>query len=444
MNSTSITRRASLRMLPAAYASQTLLAQGNGAPKSPRPDMRWWLDARFGMFIHWGVHTIIARDIWNMDHEAIPVEEYRRLGQHFRPAIGAPRAWARLARETGQKYMVLTTKNHDGYCLFDTKTTDFCATKQACGRDLVAEFVEAARAEGRRVGFYFSMMDWFHPDGIRCSVDERARRRFVDYIHAQVHEICSNYGKIDILWWDGIWPLDAAGWESEKLQKRIRELQPGIIINDRSGLPGDFSTSEQKIEPAAKGRPWEACMTTNGAWGYVAADEGWKSPQTVLSNLVTCCRGGGNFLLNISPKADGSVPVGAVRLLQDVGQWMSKYGDTIYGTERCNVSRSNYVNFTRKGNTLHMYVTRWPGQTITLARFTSKVKRAWWVGSGKTVNFVQSEFKDPHEPPIDIRLFRVQFTDLPATRPEMLPVIAAEFESEPEQDLKYSRWGRKT
>jgi alpha-L-fucosidase len=405
--------------------------------------MDWWTQSRFGMFIHWGVHTIIARDIWNMEHEAIPPDEYRQLGKMFRPPAGCAREWARLARETGQKYMVLTTKNHDGYCLFDTKTTDFCATKQACGRDLVAEFVEAARAEGRRVGFYFSMMDWIHPDGIRCVVDEAARRRFVEYTHAQVHEICSNYGKIDILWWDGAWPLNAEGWEAEKLQKWIREKQPGIIINDRGGLKGDFTTSEQKIEPAEEGRAWEACMTINGAWGYVAGDENWKSPQTILSNLITCARGGGNFILNISPKSNGSVPEGSVRVLEQVGRWMAMYGDTIYGTERCKVSRSNYLNFTRKQNTLYLHVTRWPGKVITLARFTSQVKSARWVASGQPVRFEQARENDPREPELPFPLYRVKFFDLPETAPGMLPVIAVEFDAEPAQDVKFPRWGKK-
>ncbi|MCX6624174.1 MAG: alpha-L-fucosidase [Acidobacteria bacterium] len=255
--------------------------------------LRWWTEARFGMFIHWGVHTVIARDIWNMDHEAIPVDEYRQLGKRFMPTPGAPRVWAKLARQAGQKYMVLTSKNHDGYCLFDTKTTDFCSTKQACGRDLVGEFVEAARAEGRRVGLYFSMMDWFHPDGIRCVVDEASRKRFVEYIHTQVREICTNYGKLDILWWDGDWPLDPKRWEAEKMSRMIFQLQPDIVINNRGAMKGDFSTPEQKIEAADQGRAWETCMTINGAWGYTKADENWKSPASTLGSLITCARGGG-------------------------------------------------------------------------------------------------------------------------------------------------------
>ena len=430
--------------------SRRAFLAGAGAAAAFRPSvavadsrMDWWTQARFGMFIHWGVHTIIARDIWNMEHEAIPPAEYRELGKKFRPPAGCARAWARLARQAGQKYMVLTSKNHDGYCLFDTKTTDFCATKQACGRDLVAEFVEAARAEGRRVGLYFSMMDWIHPDGIRCAVDEAARRRFVDYIHAQVHEICSNYGKLDILWWDGPWPLNAAEWEAEKLEKHVRELQPDIIINDRGAQKGDFSTSEQKIEPAKEGRPWEACMTTNGSWGYFAADENFKPPESLISNLITCARGGGNLILNIGPRSDGSVPEGSVRSLERVGQWMSENGEAIYGSELCKVTRSNYVNFTRRGNTLYIHVTRWVGPVITLSRFTSRVKSARWLSTGKAVKFEQARQDDPREPSIGFPLYRVKFTDLPAAAPEMIPVIAVEFEAEPVQDLKFPRWMHK-
>ncbi len=434
-------------MLPISRRSALALAAG-GALFRPRiasaaSHIDWWTQARFGMFIHWGVHTIIARDIWNMDHEEIPPDEYKQLGKKFKPPPGGPRAWAKLARQAGQKYMVLTTKNHDGYCLFDTRTTDFCATKQACGRDLVAEFVEAARAEGLKVGFYFSMMDWYHPDGLRCVAEEAARRRFVPYIHEQVREICSNYGKIDIMWWDGTWPLSPEGWEAEKIEKEVLRLQPGIVINDRGGTKGHFSTSEQKIEPAGEGRPWETCMTINGSWGYVAADENWKPAKTLISNMITSARGGGNFLLNISPRADASVPEPSVRVLEDVGRWMSRNGDAIYGSERCRVSRSNYVNFTRRGNTLFLHVTRWPGPVITLARFTSKLKSARWLATGKPVQFEQARQEDPREPAIGIPLYRVKFTGLPETNTEMLPVIAAEFEAEPVQDLKYPRWQKK-
>ncbi len=453
MHSSGISRRDALALIGTAVGAASTVSAARTSPAldDPRASasrarrIRWWTNARFGMFIHWGVHSVIGRDVWNMEHEAIPVDEYRQLGKRFTPPVGAPRTWARLARQTGQKYMVLTSKNHDGYCLFDTKTTDFCSTKQACGRDLVAEYVEAARAEGMRVGLYFSMMDWLHPDGIRCAVDEAARKRFVEYIHTQVREICSNYGKLDVLWWDGSWPLDARGWETEKLHRMVFGLQPDIVINDRGSMMGDFSTPEQKIEAADQGRAWETCMTINGAWGYTKADENWKTPGAVLGNLITCARGGGNYLLNIGPRPDGSVPEGSVAVLDEVGRWMSKYGDTIYGSENCKVFRSNYVNFTRKGTTLFMHVYRWPGDTITLARFKSRVKSARWYLTGKPVEFRQEVEKDPREPSIGFPLYRVKFVGLPQTAPDKpLAVLAAEFEAEPEQDLRYSRWAKKS
>src|SRR5213593_3479822 len=230
--------------------------------------MQWWHAARFGMFIHWGLYSTLGRHEWVMENEGIPVSEYERLAPKFKPIPNAARAWAQLAKRAGMKYMVMTTKHHEGFCNFDTKTTKYCAPKQGPGRDLVKEYVEAARAEGLRVGFYYSLMDWHHPDGARCANDEAARRRFVDYIHTHIRELMTNYGKIDILWYDVAWPLDVKGWESEKMNKMVFELQPDIIVNNRNKLPGDFATPEQRIEAETGGRAWEACMTLNDSWGY--------------------------------------------------------------------------------------------------------------------------------------------------------------------------------
>src|SRR6185295_15528606 len=219
--------------------------------------MKWWHEAKFGMFIHWGLYSVVGRHEWVMEMEGIPAQEYEQLARQFNPKPNAAREWAKLAKHAGQRYMVMTTKHHEGFCLFDTKTTSYCAPKQAAGRDLVKEYVEAARAEGLRVGFYYSLMDWHHPDGARCATDEAARRRFVDYIHAHIRELLTNYGKIDILWYDVSWPLDAAGWESEKMNEMVFKLQPAIIVNNRNKLAGDFSTPEQRIEAAEAGRAWE-------------------------------------------------------------------------------------------------------------------------------------------------------------------------------------------
>ncbi len=389
--------------------------------------MQWWHAAKFGMFIHWGLYSVYGHHEWAMEEEGIPVVEYEQLAKRFKPQPNAARTWAKLAKQAGQKYMVMTTKHHEGFCNFDTKLTNYCAPKEGPGRDLVKEYVEAARAEGLRVGFYYSLMDWHHPDGARCASDEAARQRFVEYTHGLIRELMTNYGKIDVLWYDVAWPLDAKGWESEKMNKMVFELQPDIIVNNRNHLPGDFSTPEQEIVAEKGGRAWETCMTMNESWGYQKADDDWKSPKAIVRNLVTCARGGGNYLLNIGPKPDGSIPEESVRILTAVGKWMEKNGATIYESEPCTVGESVFANFTRKGNTLYTHVHFWPGSTVAIGGLQTRVKSAQLFASGKKVDFKQEEF-------------RLQFTGLPQTAPDQpVTVIAAECESEPRQDTEWVR-----
>jgi alpha-L-fucosidase len=389
--------------------------------------MKWWHEAKFGMFIHWGLYSVIGRHEWVKEIEAIPLREYEPLAKRFKPRPNAAREWARLARRAGMKYMVMTTKHHEGFCLFHSRQTDFCAPKQACGRDLVAEYVQAARAEGLRVGFYYSLMDWHHPDGARCAEDEAARKRFVKYIHGQVRELCSNYGKLDILWYDVAWPLDAEGWQSKKMNRMARRLQPDVIINNRSKAPEDFSTPEQRIAAEAAGRAWEACMTMNDSWGYHKTDDAWKSPKQILRNLIACARDGGNYLLNIGPKPDGGVPAPSARILNAVGQWMRRYGKTIYGAEPCAVSRSRCANFTRQGKTLYVHVHAWPGPGWAIGGLRCKVKSARLLPSGKRLKFEQDRF-------------RVRFPDLPAKAPDkLLSVLELQCASIPVQDMQRVR-----
>ena len=389
--------------------------------------MKWWHQAKFGMFIHWGLYSLLGRHEWVMEMEGIPVPEYEQLAKRFTPNPNAARDWARLAKRAGQKYMVMTTKHHEGFCLFNSQYTDYCAPKQACGRDLVKEYVEAARAEGLRVGFYHSLMDWHHPDGARCAEDEAARKRFVAYIHGQIRELLTNYGKIDILWYDVAWPLDAKGWESERMNEMVFQLQPDIIVNNRNRLDGDFSTPEQRIQAEKAGRAWESCMTMNGSWGCHKADDDWKTPKTVVRNLATCARGGGNYLLNIGPRGDGSVPEESVRILSAVGRWMEKNGQAIYDTEPCRVSRSTFANFTRKGNTLYIHVHFWPGDTVAIGGLETRVLSARLLATGKKMDFQQERF-------------RVRFTGLPPKPPDdPATVLAVECESEPVQDMDLVR-----
>ncbi len=424
---------------------QAQSAEEPGIPASAVADraqrMQWWHGAKFGMFIHWGLYSVIGQHEWAMELEGIPIPQYELLAQHFVPKPHAARAWAKLAKQAGQKYMVMTTKHHEGFCLFDTKLTDYCAPKQACGRDLVREFVDAARAEGLRVGFYYSLMDWHHPDGARCTTDLAARKRFVAYTHGLVRELMTNYGKIDVLWYDVDWPLTPEQWESRKMNDMVFKLQPDIIVNNRNGVPGDFSTPEQHIQAAEKGRAWETCMTMNDSWGYQKADDDWKSSKTIVRNLIQCAKGGGNYLLNIGPKPDGSVPEEEVRTLETVGKWMSKNGPTIYESEPCQGGWTPFANFTRKGNTLYIHVHFWPDSTpaanwlsffrpqtvVAIGGLRTKVKSARLFASGKKVDFRQDDIS-------------VQFTGLPAKAPdEPVTVIEAECESEPTVSGLYVR-----
>ena len=373
-------------------AAATPVAQAVESSAPPTADqirrMQWWHAAKFGMFIHFGVYSSIGRHEWVMEDEAIPVAEYAPHAATFHPHVGSPRAWAKLAKQAGMKYMVLTTKHHEGFCNFDSKLTDYCAGKQGPGRDLVGEYVEAARAEGLHVGFYYSLMDWHHPDGARCANDEEARKRFVEYTYGLIGEILTNYGKIDVLWYDVAWPLDAQGWESERMNKMVFELQPDIIVNNRNKLPGDFSTPEQRIVAETGGRAWESCMTLNDSWGYQRADDDWKSSKTIVRNLISCARDGGNYLLNIGPKPDGSIPEESVKVLTEVGNWMQTNGHALYQSDQCQVRRSNYASFTRIGNTLYMHVHFWPGEYVAISGLRTKVKSAKLVKTGAALKFI--------------------------------------------------------
>lgn len=433
METNQLSRRDYLKLLGASAATASaagpLTAGGDDTADQTRR-LKWWREAKFGMFIHWGLYSIPARHEWVMEMEGIPVSEYELLAKQFKPKPNAAREWAKLAKRAGMKYMVMTTKHHEGFCLFDTKTTSYCAPRQAAGRDLVREYVAAVRSEGLRVGFYYSLMDWHHPDGARCKTDEAARKRFVEYIHAQIRELMTNYGKIDILWYDVPWPLDVAGWESVAMNRMVFELQPDIIVNNRNDpkkLMGDFSTPEQRIEAAEGGKAWEACMTMNDSWGYHATDDAWKTPKQVIRNLITCAHDGGNYLINVGPKADGSIPEESVRILNTVGAWMGKNGDSLYGADHCQPRRCRFGSFSRKGNTLYLHVHFWPGETVAIAGLMNRVKSAKLLASGRDVAYEQDEY-------------RVRFTGLPAKAPDdPITSIAIECDGPPRQDELFVR-----
>jgi alpha-L-fucosidase len=324
------------------------------------------------------------------------------------------------------KYMVLTTKHHEGFCLWDTKLTDWNAVRRGPKRDIVAEYVEACREFGLKIGFYYSLMDWHHPDGGRCAYDMAARRRFLDFTQGCVRELMTNYGPIDILWYDVSRPMEShEGWESLQMNQMVRELQSGIIINNRSKLDEDFGTPEGHV--TAGDKDWEACMTFNGlSWGYV--DSRQAAPDSyhvrgILRMLRTACGGQGNVLLNIGPAPDGSVPNEAVRPLQDTGEWIARHADLIYPvSDRWVALRmAGWADATKRGSTVYVWTRFWPHEPSGLSGFMTPLKSACLLPDRRPLAFQQ---KDQ----------RILFTDLPKESPDAIAnmaIIELTFEEDP-------------
>jgi len=354
--------------------------------------LRWWVEARFGMFIHWGLYAIPARGEWVMFFERIPKSEYAKLARKFNPKRFDADEWVALAKEAGMRYMVLTTRHHDGFCLWDSQVSDFTSVKATpAKRDFVAEYVEACRRAGMKIGFYYSLLDWRWPeywDGPAKNPEGWAR--FRDYVHAQVRELMTNYGKIDILWYDGAWPYTAEDWQSQRLNAMVRSLQPDIIINNRSGLLEDFETPEQHIRYFD--RPWESCMTIDEAWwGYHAGDRHLKSPPEIIRLLVRCVAGNGNLLFNVGPRADGSIPEAYKRRLRAVGEWLRRNGESIYGAGAAPISAGHLGLVTAKNNRVYLHIFYWPGKTACVAGIKNRVVKASILATGEEIPFEQRE-----------------------------------------------------
>ena len=314
-----------------AYISRYEYEQMTAATRDER--MSWFREARFGIFIHYGLYSALGTGEWSQANENYTVAEYERLAAEFAPKEGCVREWCELAKKAGAKYAVLTTRHHEGFSLWDSKVNPY-NSMNACGRDLVREFCEACREFGLKIGLYTSLMDWHRTDGWRCAYDRASRESFLDYIESLNTELLTNYGKIDILWYDVSCPLHGAeDWDSINRNARLRALQPHIIINNRSGLPEDFDTPEQGIHASA--RDWEACMTlTRLGWGYVDEEQSLPfmiSSKQIVRDLHLCTCGGGNLLLNIAPAPDGSVTPSTRERMEAVGAWLAVNGDAAYG-----------------------------------------------------------------------------------------------------------------
>jgi alpha-L-fucosidase len=378
----------------------------------------WFIAARFGMFVHWGLYALPARHEWVMSREGIALGDYERYLRYFDPDLYDPREWARAAADAGMRYMVLTTKHHEGFCLWDTKLTDYSVMATPYGEDLIAPFVEAVRSAGLRVGLYHSLLDWHHPDfavdgfhPLRNRSDvadlnaDRDANRYRAYLHGQVRELLTGYGKIDYLFMDfsyedGMIPESSAlpgkgpaAWGSAELLAMIRELQPGIVVNDRLGIPGDFVTPEQ-YQPAgpmaANGKPipWEACQTLNGSWGYDRDNLDYKSVDLLVRMLVDGVSKDGNMLLNVGPTARGNFDPRAIASLRGVGAWMQLHGRSIYGAGPSTFSPPPDARYTQRGDRLYLHLFAWPFQHVHLPGLAGKVDYAQLLNDASEVGLV--------------------------------------------------------
>lgn len=390
--------------------------------------MKWWREARFGMFIHYGLYSQVGRNEWVMSLENYPISEYEKLADTFQPKSGAPREWAELAKKAGMKYMVMTTRHHEGFSLWDSKVNPYNSVNYGPKRDIVKEFVDACREFDLKIGFYSSLMDWHHPDGWKCAFDSEARKRFTNYITELNRELLTQYGKIDILWYDVSAPMESwEGWNSLERNQMVRELQPDIIINNRSRLDEDFGTPEGHV--TAENRDWEACMTFNGiSWGYVNSEQAAPysyNAQRIIKMLNTATAGSGNLLLNIGPMPDGSVPEESVKPLTEVGEWLKENGKAVYGKKlKSPYDAANGVcGSSWDGKLVYLWNWIWPeGGQMAIGGFMTSVKSVRMAKDGTSIDFEQKGH-------------RIILKNLPKSSPDKITGIAVlelEFEETPE------------
>ncbi len=389
---------AAASLLPSLSRAQTLTDEQRSASKTanadptlapdlllPAKEMKWWRDAKFGVFVHWGLYAIPARGEWYMFNEKVSPEDYARLAAEFHPHHYDPDSWARLAKTAGARYMVMTARHHDGFALWNSPASygHYDAVHSAAHRDLIAPYVKAVRREGLRVGLYYSPLDWrfpayFHPKELPDNAALFKRQTY-----AQVEELMRHYGHIDILWWDGGWlahkgtDADAAWfWEPDKLNRMVRKYQPDIVINPRSGWQGDFDVQEggAPITGPIRARPWEKTFSINqGGWGYTPENNVLNADQ-VVRLLVDAVVRNGNMLANIGPDRDGIVPPRQAETLKGVGLWLKRHGRAIYGTRPGPFQPVDGVyGATTAGDSVFVHIVGWPSDDLSLPPLPRKV-----------------------------------------------------------------------
>lgn len=397
-------------------------------------DNHWFSKARYGLFIHYGIYSLLERGEWVMNRERMSVEDMRDLSKRFTAEKFNAEEICDLALAGGMRYVNLTTMHHDGFRLYDSELSDF-NSMAVCGRDLVAELVDAARERDLRIALYHSLNSWTaQPDACDALESDDAYEAFIAATFDRVRELVTRFNPVDVIWYDGWWPFNADRWKAEAMNAMIREIQPDIIFNGRNGLPGDFGTPEGHMAAPTPWRPWEACMTMNNNWAYHRGDHHWKKPEDVVSLLATAAAGKGNLLLNVGPRGDGTIPEPSVETIKTVGRWLEQYGECIYETdmfchdlmERRPQDRADWCNHgpvTLRGNSLYLLAANWLGEELVLAGFNTEAEAVTLLGpDGGACSFEQSEGKItvsglPKDPPDPVcPVIRFDFRDAPEMR----------------------------
>ncbi len=430
--------------------------KNNQIDKNDQQGKAWFEESRFGMFIHFGLYALGARHEWLKSKEEMSSEEYEAYFENFNPDLYDPREWAEKAKAAGMKYVVLTTKHHEGFCLWDSKYTDYKVTNTPFQRDLLAEYVQAMRDAGLKVGFYYSLIDWhhehftldlFHPQRNHPDAHEINKDRqisiYTEYLHNQVRELLTNFGEIDIIWFDfsyasrpynGFPGKGRKDWDSERLEAMVRELQPNIIIGDRldiqrsaDNLP-DLVTPEQytpSTAPTVDGQAvrWEACHTLSGSWGYHRDESTWKDASQLINMLVDTVALGGNLLMNVGPTGRGNFDSRANNALQVYKDWLHVNDRSIYGAGQSEFEAPNGCRFTQKGNRLYLHVQNWPFRHIHLKNLGGKIKYAQFLHDASQVKWLEPENKNYELTEVSIEGDYIAL-ELPVQKPETIsPVI---------------------
>ena len=366
----------------------------------------WFRQARFGMFIHWGAYSVPARGEWVKTREKMTTEQYQKHVDAFVPSNYKPVKWATIAKNAGMKYAVMTAKHHDGFCMFDSKLTEYKITNNMPGRDFVREYLEAFRGQGLKVGLYYSIIDWHHKDYPNVGnhpmrgISEWDKKQYnwdnyLDYMHKQIEELMTQYGKIDVLWLDYSFDdYENEKWKAKELVEMIRKHQPDIILNNRlvanHGISsvardfkgyGDFSTPEQGVpdkglvDTYGNPIPWETCLTLNNSWGYNSTDTHWKSAELIIHTLVNCVSKNGNLLLNIGPDSQGTIPQQSVKTLNEVGNWMAVNGESVYGCKKSDLPKPDWGYFTQADNVIYAHLTNPIIGPLNIRNYADKVDK---------------------------------------------------------------------